>query len=102
MSKVTRAIVSLALAQGHGHVVEDLGERSSYLMLHVDRGHDEIQVLRRKPLGHPIERFILRCTEAHLAHDLLHRAAGRFYRFVRHLLEALEETVPRTHGAREK
>ena len=62
-------------------------------MLHVDRGDDELEVIRGKARGQPLERVLLRRSEADLASDELERLLRGLRRIACDVLDRLRKAV---------
>src|ERR671919_114905 len=89
----------LAVPEGLGHRVQDLGEVPSDLPLDVDGHHRPLEVVAGHPIAERAERLIHRAAQADLRDRPAELARGRLGDLLRHHIQGLEEAVPRPEGA---
>src|SRR6266545_1075628 len=82
--------------------VEEACQRATHLSLHVDRGHDEREVLRLDAIGHLAQRVVHRASETGLGEDPLELLTGRLDAVVDDGLESRPEAVAGLEGGGER
>src|SRR5689334_3481580 len=85
-----------ALANGMRNRLHDLDQIAAHLALHVDRGDEQLQILRLHALDEVGKRLLWREAEADLAHHAVEFVADWLRPLARHQLHRLQEAVAGT------